>query len=82
MKGKGTVIRASRVGRAASWADAATAAAAPDDGGGACWVGPGRPPSPSSSCGIDCRCLSGGVGLGMFVSCRDVSMQKENAGAR
>lgn len=65
IKGKGTVSRASRVGRAASWA--AAAAAEDDDGGGACWVGPGRSPSPSS-CGIACGCLSGSVGLGMFVS--------------
>lgn len=63
MKGKGTVRRASRVGRAASWAAAAAGAA--DEGvcsGAAPMVAawPGRPSSPSSLRGIACGCLSGG----------------------
>ena len=60
MKGKGTVRRVSRVGRAAYWA----AADDDDECSGAAGVvaaGRGRPSSSCSSCGIACACLSSGV---------------------
>jgi len=74
MKGKGTVRRASKVGREASWADDGVGWRAT----GVVAAGPGRPSSSSSSsCGIDCGCLSSGVGWEILFSWGAVMKRKE-----